>query len=145
MGVRRTARAIAAGFVVAALALAGCAPADTAGGPVTLEFLAWGSNIDKRIEVWNQAHPDVQVTISAPACGPDFPVRVLTAVRAGEGPDIADHLHLAAVAAERADRRRADRRLRGGPDRALRQAATRRARDRAHRVVRDDRRAADLQ
>jgi multiple sugar transport system substrate-binding protein len=90
MGVRSRARAIAAGLAVAGLALTGCAPAgDTAGGPVTLEFWAWGSNIDKRVAVWNQAHPDIQVNISAPGSGSDFPVRVLTAVRAGEGPDVA--------------------------------------------------------
>jgi multiple sugar transport system substrate-binding protein len=90
MGVRRTARAVAAGVAVVGLALTGCAPAaDTADGPVTLEFWAWSSNIDKRVAAWNQANPDVQVNISAPASGPDFPVRLLTAVRAGEGPDIA--------------------------------------------------------
>jgi len=90
MRVSTRARAIVAGLAVAGLALTACAPGgDTAGGPVTLEFWAWGSNVDKRVAVWNQAHPDIQVNISAPASGSDFPVRVLTAVRAGEGPDIA--------------------------------------------------------
>ena len=90
MGVRSRARAIAAGLAVVGLALTACTSGgDDAGGPVTLEFWAWGSNIDKRVAVWNQSHPDIQVNISAPASGNDFPVRVLTAVRAGEGPDIA--------------------------------------------------------
>ncbi|MHA6626661.1 ABC transporter substrate-binding protein [Pseudonocardia sichuanensis] len=90
MDVTARARALVATLAVACLALAGCASSEeAAGGPVTLEFWAWGSNIDKRVEVWNQSHPDVQVAISAPASGSDFPVRVLTAVRAGEGPDIA--------------------------------------------------------
>jgi multiple sugar transport system substrate-binding protein len=89
MGVRNRARAGAAGLI-AALVLAGCAGSDGAGGgPVTLELWAWGSNIDKRVEAWNASHPDIRVNISAPAGGADMPVRVLTAVRAGEGPDIA--------------------------------------------------------
>ncbi|UYO96565.1 sugar ABC transporter substrate-binding protein [Microbacterium sp. M28] len=99
MAHRRTLTAIA-GFVVAGLALAGCASGDSSGsadsgsekendGPVTLEFWAWGSNVDKRVAEWNEQNPDIQVNISAPAGGADFPVKVLSAVRAGEGPDIA--------------------------------------------------------
>ncbi|MBF4567430.1 sugar ABC transporter substrate-binding protein [Plantibacter sp. VKM Ac-2880] len=77
---------------ILALALTACSGPggdDSADGPVTLEFWAWGSNIDKRVEVWNEANPDIQVNISAPASGADMPVRVLSAVRAGDGPDIA--------------------------------------------------------
>lgn len=95
MGHRRTITALA-GFTVAALALAGCtgtpdsgdAGADEESGPVTLEFWAWGSNVDKRVAEWNEANPDIQVNISAPAGGVDMPVKVLAAVRAGEGPDM---------------------------------------------------------
>ncbi|GAB3601597.1 ABC transporter substrate-binding protein [Microbacterium tumbae] len=94
MAHRRTLTAVA-GIAIAGLALAGCAGADDSGsegsgdGPVTLEFWAWGSNVDKRVEEWNAQNPDIQVNISAPAGGVDFPVKVLSAVRAGEGPDIA--------------------------------------------------------
>jgi hypothetical protein len=64
MDVRRTAAAVAAGIAVTGIARAGCAPAaDTAGGPVTLEFWAWGSGIDTRVTAWNQARPDIQVTV----------------------------------------------------------------------------------
>ncbi|MDQ0644202.1 ABC transporter substrate-binding protein [Microbacterium murale] len=95
MGQRRTLTAIA-GFAAAALVLAGCsgtpesdeaAPQEES-GPVTLEFWAWGSNVDKRVAEWNEANPDIQVNISAPAGGVDMPVKVLAAVRAGEGPDM---------------------------------------------------------
>ncbi len=94
MARRRTLTALA-GLTIAGLALAGCATGtdDTGSeaeeGPVTLEFWAWGSNVDKRVDEWNAANPDIQVNISAPAGGADFPVKVLSAVRAGEGPDIA--------------------------------------------------------
>jgi multiple sugar transport system substrate-binding protein len=93
---RRNTIIIAAGIATAALALAGCSSGGTApeaeqseSGPVTLEFWAWGSNVDKRVEVWNEQNPDIQVNISAPGTGTDFPAKILAAVRAGEGPDIA--------------------------------------------------------
>ena len=95
MGHRRILTAIA-GFAAAALVLAGCsgtpesdeAAPEEESGPVTLEFWAWGSNVDKRVAEWNEANPDIQVNISAPAGGVDMPVKVLAAVRAGEGPDM---------------------------------------------------------
>lgn len=95
MGHRRTALAAFAGLAVTALALTGCSGSngqtgsEAESGPITLEFWAWGSNVDKRVAEWNEANPDIQVDISAPAGGADFPVKVLSAVRAGEGPDIA--------------------------------------------------------
>lgn len=89
----RRSRLLLATAAVMTLALSACsAPADGGGasdGPVELEFWAWGSNIDKRTEVWNAENPDIQVNISAPATGADMPTRVLSAVRAGDGPDIA--------------------------------------------------------
>lgn len=43
MGVENRARAVAVGLAVAVLALAGCGGGpDATGGPVTLEFWAWG-------------------------------------------------------------------------------------------------------
>lgn len=82
---------LAAGAAMS-LALSACSaetePGEAAGGPVELEFWAWGSNIDKRTEVWNAENPEIQVKISAPATGADMPTRVLSAVRAGDGPDI---------------------------------------------------------
>lgn len=87
----RTALAVAG---VLAVALSACSSGgggetEAEDGPVTLEFWAWGSNIDKRVEVWNSENPDIQVEISAPAAGNDMPVQVLSAVRAGQGPDMA--------------------------------------------------------
>ncbi len=87
---RRTTRASIAALGVMAIGLTGCSAGDGGSdGPVTLEFWAWGSNIDKRVAVWNEENPDVQVEISAPASGADMPTVVLSAARAGDGPDMA--------------------------------------------------------
>lgn len=86
------------GITAIGLVLSGCSSSDAPegeaekpaeSGPVTLEFWAWGSNLEKRVDDWNANNPDIQVNLSAPAGGADFPVKVLSAVRAGEGPDIA--------------------------------------------------------
>jgi len=93
---RKNTRLGVAAIAALALTLSACSASggddgDTgeAGGVVNLDFWAWGSNIDKRVDVWNAANPDIQVEISAPASGVDMPVQVLSAVRAGSGPDMA--------------------------------------------------------
>ncbi len=86
---RKNHRVAAAVLGVTALGLTGCA-ADSGGGdgPVTLQFWAWASNLEQRVDAWNEANPDIQVEISAPASGPDMPTVVLSAARAGDGPDM---------------------------------------------------------
>jgi len=89
-----------AGTAVVAVALTGCSNTenDTAasegeaaksGEPITLEMWAWASNIEKRVDAWNAANPDVQVRLTKPGGNEDVPTKIITATRAGEGPDIA--------------------------------------------------------
>src|SRR5690606_16516698 len=89
-----------AGTAAVAIALTGCSsddggstgPADDmvkSGEPITLEMWAWASNIEKRVDAWNAANPDVQVRLTKPGGNEDVPTKIITATRAGEGPDIA--------------------------------------------------------
>ncbi|MFJ9173736.1 ABC transporter substrate-binding protein [Streptomyces sp. NPDC102360] len=73
-----------------ALATAGCgAGRSTPGAKVTLQYWAWATGIDKVVEIWNRAHPDIHVHV-VQAAGPDDMIpKLLAAVRAGQGPDIA--------------------------------------------------------
>jgi multiple sugar transport system substrate-binding protein len=67
------------------------APADNAspGGKVDLTFWDWDPNMDKVVALWNQAHPDVHVTLSNPAGGDQLVSKMITAHQAKNGPDIA--------------------------------------------------------
>ncbi|WP_182876553.1 ABC transporter substrate-binding protein [Microbispora sp. H10670] len=58
------------------------------GGPVKLTYWTWVPNMDKIVGVWNQAHPDIQVTVSKQAGGDDAAAKFLTAARAGNPPDL---------------------------------------------------------
>ncbi|WP_214107732.1 ABC transporter substrate-binding protein [Acrocarpospora catenulata] len=74
-----------------------------AAGPVTLTYWTWAPNMDKIAEVWNQAHPDIKVTVSKQAGGDDAAAKFLTAAKAGNAPDLvqAEYQHLPSfVAAE---------------------------------------------
>ncbi|MEV6868669.1 extracellular solute-binding protein [Streptosporangium subroseum] len=89
--------AVAVGAALATL-VAGCSgasqePAPAAqssapAGPVKLTYWSWVPNIDKIAAVWNQAHPDIQVTISKQAGGDDAAAKFLTAAKAGNPPDL---------------------------------------------------------
>ena len=89
-----------AGTAAVAVALTGCSSDDggssgstdgaaASGEPITLEMWAWASNIEKRVDAWNAANPDVQVRLTKPGGNEDVPTKIITATRAGEGPDIA--------------------------------------------------------
>lgn len=86
-----------AAAAVATLALAGCTGSSPSGstdegtsaGPVTLEYWSWATNVDQVAAVWNEAHPDIQVKVVAAAGADDMIPKLLAAVRAGEGPDMA--------------------------------------------------------
>jgi multiple sugar transport system substrate-binding protein len=75
----------------AAVSLAGCAGTGEAdsSGPVTLEYWTWATNMDEMVDVWNEANPDIQVEVVAAAGPDDMIAKLLAAVRAGNGPDIA--------------------------------------------------------
>ena len=70
--------------------------ATAAQGPVTLTYWTWAPNMDKIVEVWNKANPDIQVTVSKQAGGDDAAAKFLTAAKAGNPPDLvqAEYQHL---------------------------------------------------
>src|SRR6478735_3446691 len=86
----------AAGALVAVGALlVGCSGGDssgsddsTAGGPVTLDYWAWGTAQDPMVDAWNKAHPDIQVKHTDAGGGTDSSAKLLTATRAGNAPDV---------------------------------------------------------
>ena len=60
-----------------------------AAGPVELTFWTWAPNMDKVVEIWNQDHPDIQVTVNKQDGGDPAVTKLLTAIKAGKGaPDI---------------------------------------------------------
>jgi multiple sugar transport system substrate-binding protein len=61
----------------------------TTGGKVELSFWAWAPNIEKVIDKWNAANPDIHVTLSRQAGGGDIVTKLLTAHKAGNPPDLA--------------------------------------------------------
>ncbi|MEU5384787.1 extracellular solute-binding protein [Kitasatospora cineracea] len=62
--------------------------AEAASGPVKLTFWSWAPNMDKVAEVWNQAHPDIQVSVLKQAGGDDLVTKTITAAKAGNAPDL---------------------------------------------------------
>ncbi|MBD7949257.1 ABC transporter substrate-binding protein [Oerskovia rustica] len=78
----------------AALLMTACSSGDgtdapAADGPVELTFWTWAPNVDKVVETWNEANPDIQVTVNKQDGGDPAITKLLTAVKAGSGaPDI---------------------------------------------------------
>ncbi|WP_456847601.1 ABC transporter substrate-binding protein [Cellulomonas sp. P5_C6] len=91
-------RLLTAVGVVAAtsLALVGCSSGagddagsgESAAGPVTLQYWAWGTAQDPLVDAWNKAHPDIQVKHTDAGGGTDSSAKLLTATRAGNAPDL---------------------------------------------------------
>ena len=85
--------AITASVAVAALALTGCTGGsgsdDTADGPITLEYWAWGTTQKPLVDAWNEAHPDIQVKHTDAGGGGDSSAKLVTAQRANNAPDVA--------------------------------------------------------
>jgi len=85
---------LAGALVAGALLVAGCgggggSDQPAADGKVNLTFWDWDPNMDKVVAIWNQAHPDIHVTLSNPAGGDQLVSKMITAHEAGNGPDIA--------------------------------------------------------
>ncbi|WP_305782523.1 ABC transporter substrate-binding protein [Symbioplanes lichenis] len=58
-------------------------------GPVELSYWTWTPNMDKVVETWNAAHPDIKVTVNKQDGGDPAVTKLLTAIKAGSGaPDI---------------------------------------------------------
>ncbi|MFC4005735.1 ABC transporter substrate-binding protein [Nonomuraea purpurea] len=81
----------------AAAVLAACssgAPGSTGtqaanAAPVTLEFWCWGTSQKAKVEAFTKAHPNIQVKHTDVGGGTDTAAKLLTANRAGNGPDAA--------------------------------------------------------
>ncbi|MCZ4119649.1 ABC transporter substrate-binding protein [Streptomyces sp. H39-S7] len=84
---------VMAGAVGAAL-LAGCGgSSDSAGqaqdtGPVSLTYWAWAPGLDKVVDIWNQQHPEIKVTVKKQASGDDLVTKIITAAKAHKSPDL---------------------------------------------------------
>lgn len=87
----------AAAALAGALALTACSSSGNssnassskaATGPVKLTFWSWTPNMDKVADLWNQAHPDIQVSVQKQASGDDLVTKTITASKAGNAPDL---------------------------------------------------------
>lgn len=81
------------GAAVVALLLAACSggsagTSDASEGPVTLSYWAWVPEIDQAVDLWNSEHPDIQVEVTTPASSDELMTKIITAAKAGEGPDL---------------------------------------------------------
>lgn len=97
---RRTLRGSLVTLTVSALLLSACgggSDSDAAaaeetrkpGEKVELNFWSWAPEMDKTVEVFNQAHPDIQVTVNKQDGGDTAVTKLLTAIKAGSGaPDL---------------------------------------------------------
>ncbi|NQX35019.1 ABC transporter substrate-binding protein [Herbiconiux sp. VKM Ac-2851] len=83
-------------LAVGALLLAGCsAPgtddaASTPDGPITLEYWSWAPNIEKIVDVWNQANPDIQVNVNTSVASTEIVAKLAAAKQAGSLPDVSN-------------------------------------------------------
>lgn len=71
--------------------LAGCGnSANTSSGPVNLTFWGFNQQITEQADLFNKTHPNIHVTGLKQDSGPNqYYPKVLTAVKAGNGPDVA--------------------------------------------------------
>ena len=88
MSTVRAARGI--GFAAGALALlTSCGIiTGTDGDTVELTFWSWAPGIEEVVQIWNEANPDVQVTVSDQGAGEEVVTKMLTASQAGHPPDL---------------------------------------------------------
>ena len=95
---RRTLRGSLVPIALSALLLSACsggsdsapeATAPKAGEKVELNFWSWAPDMDKTVEVWNQSHPDIHVTVNKQDGGDPAVTKLLTAIKAKSGaPDL---------------------------------------------------------
>jgi multiple sugar transport system substrate-binding protein len=86
---RRTALGtIALTGLLALTACSGDEQTPSASGPVELTMWSWAPNMDKVAALWNADHPDIKVTVQKQAGGDELITRVITAEKAGTGPDV---------------------------------------------------------
>src|SRR5512142_3465670 len=88
---KRTVLPLAGVLAATVLLLAtGCAGGgDDPAGPVKLTYWSWAPNLDRVVEGWNTAHPDIHVTVNKQDGGDPAVTKLLTAIKAGSGaPDV---------------------------------------------------------
>jgi multiple sugar transport system substrate-binding protein len=89
--------AVIASLGTAALILSGCGTSVSASNgsrsapatKVTLTYWGWAPNMAKVVAIWNKENPNIQVDFSQAGGASDLPAKLLTAGRAGNGPDVA--------------------------------------------------------
>src|SRR5690242_4911942 len=86
--VRALLLATTAGILVLAAACTSGGSGTTTSENVELTFWSWVPGIDKVVDSWNTAHPDIHVTVSKQAQGDEEVTKVLTADKAGNPPDL---------------------------------------------------------
>jgi multiple sugar transport system substrate-binding protein len=75
--------------------VAGCSSSSTGTTPTTsagttnLTFWSWAPGIDKVVDIWNQSHPNIHVTVNTAAQGDALYTKLETAAKAGNAPDLA--------------------------------------------------------
>ncbi len=82
-----------AAAAAAALIMTGCSAdtgsSGTADDPIELTYWAWAPNLDKVVDLWNDEHPEIQVTVNKQDGGDPAITKLLTAIKAGSGaPDL---------------------------------------------------------
>src|SRR3954453_12565677 len=56
-----------------------------AGEKVELNYWSWAPDMDKTVQVWNDSHPDIHVTVNKQDGGDPAVTKLLTAIKAGSG------------------------------------------------------------
>src|SRR6266550_3152521 len=61
----------------------------TSSGPVNLTYWSWIGGMDKQVALFNQAHPNIHVTVQNVGAGPIEYDKLFTAIKANNEPDMA--------------------------------------------------------
>jgi len=96
---RRTLRGSLVPIALSALLLSACSggsdsTSEASSSPkpaekVALNFWTWAPEMDKTVQVWNDSHPDIQVTVNKQDGGDPAVTKLLTAIKAKSGaPDL---------------------------------------------------------
>jgi multiple sugar transport system substrate-binding protein len=81
--------AVSAIAALAAIAATACGGSSDDSGPVQLTYWGWAlPGLEQAAEVWNESHPDIQVTVKEQAGGDELVTRTINAAQAGEAPDL---------------------------------------------------------
>src|SRR5437016_40231 len=62
----------------------------TSSGPVNLTYWSWIGGMDKQVALFNQAHPNIHVTVQNVGSGPVEYDKLFTAIKANNEPDVAE-------------------------------------------------------